>query len=294
MKQELSLVILAAGMWSRYGGLKQIDEFGPNGESLLEYAVYDAIQAWFEHMVFVIRKEFEDAFIEKFQDMLEACPRFSLVRQEFDPAFGFAETTAREKPWGTLHATLSCAHVIEGPFAVVNADDWYGTKSYALIAEKLQIMTPNQSYLVGYILWNTLSDHGTVNRWICKVENNQLEEVVEHYKISKNNENIVDRDWHVLTWKEIVSMNFRGFHADFFKQAHPLFVQFVLDNNQTAIAEMVIPDAVDSLIHDDTLICEVIASPDSRQWVTNAEDKPRVQEAFNAMIQQWVYPENLW
>ena len=296
MNQELSLVILAAGMWSRYGWLKQIDEFGPNGESLLEYAVYDALQAGFEHMVFVIRKKFEQAFVTKFQAMLEACPRFSLVFQEFDPEFGFVETDqiAREKPWGTLHATLSTSYVVDGPFAVINADDWYGTQSYALLADRLRTIQPDESLLVWYILGNTLSDHGTVNRGICKVLDHKLQEVTEHYKIGKTEDEILDKEGQVLTGDEIVSMNFRWFHADFFKQAHPLFVQFVLEHTQEAVAEMVIPDAVDQLIQDGTMTCTVLDSPDSRHWVTNPDDKPRVQAAFDQMIQDGVYPRRLW
>ncbi len=294
MNQELSLIVLAAGMWSRYWGLKQIDEFWPNWEGLLEYAVYDAIKAWFQHMVFVIRKDFEEEFVTKFEKMLAACPRFSLVRQEFDPEFWFTQTATREKPWWTLHATLSCSHVINWPFAVVNADDRYGTKSYYLIAERLKHIDNNKAFLVWYVLWNTLSDHGFVNRGICQVEEGQLQEVVEHRKIGKVDWKITDHEQNFLTWTETVSMNFWWFHQDFFKQAHPLFVQFVLNHSQTAIAEMVIPDAIDTLIHDEILSCTVIPSPDSWQWVTNAEDKPRVQKAFTEMIQDWVYPLSLW
>ncbi len=293
MNKGLSLIILAAWMWSRYGGLKQIEEFGPHGESLLEYAVYDALQAWFEHMVFVIRKEFEEAFVSKFEAMLEACPKFSLVFQEFDPDFGFAETKTREKPWGTLHATLSAQYKIDGPFAVVNADDRYGTQSYTLLAQRLRMIQPDQALLVWYILNNTLSDYGTVNRGVCAVEGTALQHVEECYKIGVDAWVIKDKEGRVLTWNEIVSMNFRWFHQDFFKQAHPLFVQFVLDHSQGAIAEMVIPAAVDELIDKELLSCEVITSPDSRYGVTNPDDKPKVQQAFDAMIKDGVYPENL-
>lgn len=291
--KRLSLVILAAGMWTRYGWLKQIDEFGPHGESLLEYAVYDAVKAWFDHIVYVIREDFADAFRDKFQTMLDACPSYDIVYQVFDPDFDHAETVTREKPRGTLHATLSAQEVIDNPFAVINADDRYGTRSYQLIADRLQTMTWEQSFLVWYVLGNTLSDHGAVNRWVCDVQDGKLMDVVETYKIAKVDEKIADQDWQELTGDEIVSMNFRGFHQNFLDQATELFHWFVTTHADQSKAEMPIPPAVDQLIHDWVLSCEVIQSPDSRQWVTNAEDKPRVQEAFDQMMQDGVYPEKL-
>lgn len=290
----LSLVILAAWMWSRYGWLKQIDEFWPHGESLLEYAVYDALQAWFEHIVLIIRESFEEAFREKFAQMMDACPKVSIVFQDLDPHRDNPEYIERQKPWWTLHATLTAAEVVDGPFAVVNADDWYGTRSYQLIADHLRSITSQQAFLVWYVLWNTLSKHGTVNRGVCKVADNKLVDVVETYAIWYVDEKIVDKKWDELVWDEIVSMNFRWFHQDYFEQATPLLQKFMNDHAQEPKAEMTIPDVVDVLIHIWVLSCEVITSPDPRQWVTNAEDKPRVQEAFTKMREEWLYPEKLW
>ena len=285
---NLSLVILAAGMWSRYGWLKQIDWFGPHDESLLEYSVYDALKAWFHHIVFVIRQEFSDAFHQKFSDMLDICPTYSIVYQDM-PAW-------REKPRWTLDATLAVEDVVDGPFAVINADDRYGTQSYALIAQKLQTIREDQSFLVGYVLWNTLSNHGTVNRWVCHVDSDDmLIDVVEHYKIYKNDEGIYDDAWYRFLWSESVSMNFWWFHPSFIPRAQVLLDQFKSDHIWHETAEMVIPTAVDSLIHSWDIACEVISSPDERQWVTNPEDKPRVQEAFDEMMKNGVYPQDgLW
>jgi len=233
----------------------------------------------------VIRKEFSLAFHQKFTDMLEVCPKFSIVYQDM-PA-------GREKPWGTLEATLAVHDVVDGPFAIINADDRYGTQSYALIAQKLLTMREDQSFLVGYVLWNTLSDHGTVNRGVCRVwSEGELIDVVEHYKIYTTDEAVYDDSGYKFVWDEMVSMNFWWFHQSFLAQAKPLLDQFKKDHIWDARAEMVIPTAVDSLLHAGELTCEVIASPDARQWVTNPEDKPKVQKGFDEMDS---YPEcGLW
>lgn len=283
---SLSLVVLAAGMWSRYGWLKQIDAFGPQGESLLEYAVYDALQAGFDHIVLVVRKEFEEAFREKFAAMLAHVPRVSFVYQTVD--------VWRQKPWWTLDAMLCAADVVDGPFAVVNADDRYGTQSYALLAQKLRHIRPDQAFLVGYVLWNTLSDHGTVNRWICHVHEGRLVDVVEHYAIWKKAWSIEDKDGTNLQGDEIVSMNFWWFHYDFFAQARNLLNIFKKDHPLDPKAEMPIPPAVDTLIHGGDVVCTVIDSPDSWHGVTNPEDKPRVQKAFDTLLNTGVYPKSLW
>lgn len=286
MKISLSLVVLAAWMWSRYGWLKQIDEFWPSGQSLLEYAVYDAVRAWFHHIVLVIRKEFEEAFREKFSDMLQYVPSYDFVYQSV-PMW-------REKPWGTLQATLCASGVITNPFAVVNADDWYWTQSYALLADQLRDIQSNQSYLVGYTMKNTLSDHGTVNRGVCYSDNWILIDVTERYAIREKFWNIVDRDGNRFTWEESVSMNFWWFHQDFFMQSKSLLEKFMDEHHESKKAEMVIPDAVDLLIHNNQVICRIIDSLDPWQWVTNAEDKHRVSLAFDVMHDEWIYPTDLW
>lgn len=291
-----SLVVLAAGMWSRYGWLKQIDEFGPSGESLLEYAVYDALRAWFDHIVLIIREEFEEAFVMKFAGLLAACPRYDLVYQDPDPQFDFVDTIAREKPWWTLHATLCAANVVKQPFAVVNADDRYGNTSYDLLYTQLTQIRHDEAFLVWYVLWNTLSTHGTVNRGVCDINTQKmtLNDVDERYAIGYVDETIQDRDGNTFSWKEVVSMNFRWFHHDFFKQVTPLFEAFVRAHHADARIEMVIPDGVDVLVKQWNLTCKVLKSVDNRQWVTNPDDKEKVQVAFDDMIREWVYPQELW
>ena len=292
-----SLVILAAGMGNRYGWLKQIEKFGPHGESLLEYAVYDALQAGFDHIVFIIREEFEDAFRSKFSVMLDACPRYDLIFQEMDPIFPSIQTVAREKPRWTLHATLSAADVVDQPFAVVNADDRYGNTSYDLIYRELMHIRSDEALIVWYILWNTLSHHGTVNRGVCEIntEKMTLRDVKERYAIGYTDDgSIIDKDKNDFSGKEIVSMNFRWFHPKFFDQVWPLFEVYVRAHADDPRAEMVIPDGVDVLVKQWNLTCRVLQSSDDRQWVTNPEDKPKVQDAFNNMIDAGVYPENLW
>lgn len=286
MKTQLSLVVLAAGMWSRYGWMKQIDKFGPAGQSLLEYAVYDAVRAWFNHIVLVIREEFEEAFREKFSAMLQAVPSYDFVYQSV-PEW-------REKPWGTLQATLCASSVVTNSFAVVNADDRYGTQSYTLLADQLRAIESDEAYLVGYTMKNTLSDHGTVNRGVCNSNEWVLVNVTERYAISMLDDGIGDRDGNEFTWEESVSMNFWGFHPDFFNHSHLLLEQFMIDNRESNTAEMVIPDAVDQLIQNSTLTCKIIDSQDPWQWVTNAEDKARVARAFDTMHEKWLYPRDLW
>lgn len=290
-----SLMILAAGMGSRYGWLKQIDEFGPHGESLLEYAVYDALQAGFDHMVFIIREDFVDAFREKFKTMLDRCPKYDLVFQEMNPTFPSLETVVREKPWGTLHAMLSASYVIQQPFGIINADDRYGTQSYTLLFEKLTSITKQQALLVWYVLGNTLSDHGTVNRGVCKVDaQNHLVALQERYKISLHDNVVSDKDGYVLSLDDIVAMNFMWFHHAFLEQVEPLLHHFVANNIHDPRCEMPITDGMDILIRSWSITCEVIQSPDSWQGVTNPEDKPKVQKAFDTMIREGVYPPYLW
>ena len=297
-----SLVVLAAWMWSRYGWLKQIDEFGPSGESLLEYAVYDALRAWFDHVVLIIRKEFEDAFREKFAAMLEACPKVDFVYQEVNIQLSWPEDAdiqlvKREKPRWTLHATLCAADVVHQPFAVVNADDRYGNTSYDLIYKELSSIRHDEALLVWYVLGNTLSTHGTVNRGVCEInkEKMTLHDVDERYAIwYAADGSITDRDGNIFSWVEIVSMNFRWFHPDFFKQAQPLFELFVRAHKDDGKKEMVIPDGVDVLVKQWNLTCKILQSRDGRYGVTNPEDKEKVQQAFDTMIKEWVYPKTLW
>jgi hypothetical protein len=273
-------------MGSRYGWLKQIDEFGPWGQSLLEYAVYDAVNAWFNHIVLVIRKEFEQAFREKFVQMLASVPSYDFVYQTV--------SEWREKPWGTLDATVCARSVVNGPFAVVNADDRYGTTSYQLLADQLVSIQANQAYLVWYTLRNTLSDYGTVNRGVCHGEGTRLTDVTERYAIGYQWDQIIDRNGNVFDGNETVSMNFWWFHQQFFDDAQGLLEQFKRDYQWDPKAEMVIPDAVDHLVTWWKLVCDVLDSHDPWQGVTNPEDKEKVAKAFDLMHSEWLYPQYLW
>ena len=284
---SLSLVVLAAWMGSRYGWLKQIDTFWPSGQSLLEYSIYDAMNAWFDHIVLVIRKEFEQAFVDKFDSMLNVIPSYDFVYQEIDQW--------REKPRWTLDATL-CAHsVVSWPFAVINADDWYGTTSYQQLVKNLKNCSSNESFLVWYTLRNTLSEYGTVNRGVCHVDSTWcLTDVTERYALWYVWDIIQDREWNIFEWDETVSMNFWWFHNSFFDQANTLLETFKATYSDQPKAEMVIPDAVDTLIDASSITCCVVSSNDPWQGVTNPEDKQRVAQAFETMHFENSYPEDLW
>ena len=295
-----TLLILAAGMGSRYGGLKQIDGIGPNEEPIIEYSIYDAVKCGFGKIVFVIRKEFDQAFRERF-DKFKNKITIKYVYQEVNPKVEGIITVERSKPWGTSHAVLVAKDVIQEPFAVINADDYYGANSYKLISDFLtKKCSPSLMAMVGYTLHNTLSEYGTVNRGICEVdENNNLLKVIERTKITEQNgkvyynvgteevEDEVDRN-------SIVSMNYWGFHPSIFEEIEKGLHNFMRKNTDNPTAEYYIPNIITDMIVNGQMNVRVIPTNDNWFGVTYKEDKPMAIESINKCIEKGIYPKDLW
>ncbi len=293
-----TLLILAAGMGSRYGGLKQIDPVGPNGETIIDYSIYDALRAGFGKLVFVIRHDFEKAFKEIIGARFEPRVPVEYVYQELDrlPP-GFSVPAGRTKPWGTTHANLLTEDVIREPFAAVNADDFYGRQAYEVLARHLSSGTPDYA-MVGFILRNTLSDHGSVARGVSRVEgDNYLQSVVEMMKIEPDGHGAKNTwpDGKVtkLTGDEAVSMNFWGFTPAVFGQLRDNFTAFLKKSGQEEKSECYIPTTVNELITSGLGRVKVLRTNDSWFGVTYREDRPRVIESVRQLIARGVYPEKL-
>ena len=295
-----TLLILAAGMGSRYGGLKQIDGIGPNEEPIIEYSIYDAINSGFGKIVFVIRKEFNAAFRERF-DKFKDKITIKYAYQEVNPLLEGIKTVKRNKPWGTSHAVLVAKDFIKEPFAVINADDYYGSNSYKLISDFLtKECSPSLMAMVGYTLHNTLSEHGTVNRGVCKVDkNNNLLEVIERTKIAEQNGVV---NYNVGTEKvlgkvnrdAIVSMNYWGFHPSIFAEIEKGLHNFMRENPNNPTAEYYIPSIITEMIVNEKMNVRVIPTNDNWFGVTYKEDKPMAVDSINKCIKKGIYPENLW
>lgn len=293
-----TLLVLAAGMGSRYGGLKQIDAFGKNGEAIIEFSIYDAIRAGFWKVVFVIREEFEQAFKEKFENTFQDKIQVEYVYQDKKITIDGKEYgTNREKPWGTGHAMLVAKEKIQEPFAVINADDYYGVSAYQQIADYFTTtLDEKKCCIIGYILKNTLSESGHVNRWICKTTTeNTLVSVKECLKISKKSDGkITDEENLEISENAVVSMNFWGFHPEIFTQLEEEFKKFVLENHEQEKTEFYIPSFVDTLIKKWDFSCDVLESHDAWCGVTYPEDKPEVTKKILNFIDEGKYPNNLW
>lgn len=296
-----TLLILAAGMGSRYGGLKQIDGVGPCEETIIEYSIYDAIRAGFGKVVFVIRPDIEDVFKEaistKFEDQIEVAYAFQEINT---PIEGITEFPEREKPWGTAHAVLVAQDKINEPFAVINADDYYGITGFKSMADFLtNECTPDTYSMIAYILENTLSDHGTVSRGVCEMdEQNNLTDVVERFKVHKDGATVFCENEEgtkiQLPDNCLVSMNFWGFHPDVFPVMRAQFVEFVKENEAKPKAEFFIPLVVNRQIQSGAAKVRVL--PNNEQWygVTYKEDKEAVQAAFKALTDSGKYSAPLW
>jgi UTP-glucose-1-phosphate uridylyltransferase len=295
-----TLLILAAGMGSRYGGLKQIDGIGPNKEPIIEYSIYDAINSGFGKIVFVIRREFEDAFRSRFDKF---CSRIEIkyAFQQVNINIAGINTVERTKPWGTSHAVLVAKDLINEPFAVINADDYYGAESFKLIYDFLTLhCTPSLMAMVGYTLHNTLSEYGTVNRGICNVDSeNNLVDVIERTKISAQNGSINfnvggDEPLGEVDRNASVSMNYWGFHPSFFEELEKGLHAFMKTNSQNSTAEYYIPNIVTDMIVSKQIAVRVIPTNDNWFGVTYKEDKPMAVATINKYIAAGVYPKNLW
>lgn len=297
-----TLFVLAAGMGSRYGGLKQLDGLGPNGETIMDYSIYDAIKAGFGKVVFVIRKSFEADFravvVNKFKDLIDV----EVVFQDItDVPEGCTYNPEREKPWGTNHAVLMGRDVIKEPFAVINADDFYGQESFAILADFLRSVVgkSNEYCMIGYRVGNTLSESGSVSRGVCVVdENNLLKNVVERTHIEEKGGTIIFIDENgeevSIAAETPVSMNMWGFTPDYFDYSLEYFKQFLAENGDKLKSEFYIPLAVNNLIVEGRATCAVLDTPSKWFGVTYAEDRPQVVLKINELIRKGVYPKQLF
>ena len=296
-----TLFILAAGMGSRYGGLKQMDGLGPNGEAILDYSVFDALRAGFGKIVFVIRKDFEDDFRRVVLSKYEGKVQCEICFQSIDkvPA-GCTYNHERTKPWGTNHAVLMGKELIREPFAVINADDFYGADAFRVLADFLRsIETKKGEYcMVGYRVANTLSDNGTVSRGVCTTdENGLLTNVVERTKIGDKNGTIVFTEDGVDTPLDPhtpVSMNMWGFTPEYFDYVEKAFRTFLAEHGQELKSEFYIPTLVNQLIVDGIATCKVLDTTAKWFGVTYSEDRPQVVMKINQLIKEGIYPEKLF
>ncbi|RAJ30566.1 nucleotidyltransferase family protein [Pedobacter cryoconitis] len=295
-----TLLILAAGMASRYGSMKQIDGFGPNGETIIDYSIYDAIKAGFGKVVFIIKEEYVENFKAIFDAKLEGKIETDYVFQNFDlKQYGIDIEIERSKPWGTAHAVLAARHAIKEPFCVINADDFYGLDAYEKMVKFLTTEVTGSNYsMIGYEIGKTLSDYGSVSRGVCKVSaDGYLEEIIERTKVLREGEAIVyeeDEKQYPLSLDTRVSMNFWGFTPEMFKISEELFRDFAHANKDNPKAEFFIPLVADSLLSSETADFKVV--PTDSKWfgVTYKEDKPIVQACIDQLVKDGVYPENLW
>ena len=298
-----TLLILAAGMGSRYGGMKQVDAFGPSGETITDYSIYDAVRAGFERFVFVISPKMEEDFKTNYIKKFPAHLQVDYVIQSLENLpRGFKVPEDRQKPWGTAHAVLMAKDVIDEPFAVINADDYYGRKSYKIMNHFLAQTSgevPGHYCMVGFELQKTVSEHGSVARGICQVnDKGYLTGMVERTKIYLKDEGVVfedeDGSVHALDPKNSVSMNLFGFTPDFFSHIEEYFKGFLKKNANNPKAELYIPLIVNNLIAAGKSKMSVLQTPDSWFGVTYQEDKPIVLKAIRKLVDDGIYPESLW
>ncbi|MCK9219562.1 MAG: sugar phosphate nucleotidyltransferase [Bacteroidales bacterium] len=298
-----TLLILAAGIGSRYGGLKQLDPIGPSGETIIDYSIYDAIRAGFGKVIFIIKEnieqEFKETFIRKLQDKIEIDYVFQEIWMVPE---GIQIPDNRDKPWGTGHAVMMAEGKINEPFAVINADDFYGEEAYRSIASYYQNWTPEREpdfCMVGYQLANTLSEFGAVSRGICQPDTHaNLVNVVERSFITRQKQGIVFKnetgDLVPIKDETLVSMNFWGFTPSFFEYLKKGFAQFIKDNNQNLKSEFFIPTVVNELIHEKKMTVKILTG--GHQWfgMTYKQDREMVVKKIRSLINQGIYPENLW
>lgn len=297
-----TLLILAAGLGSRYGGIKQMDKIGLSGESIIDYSIYDAIRAGFGKVVFVINKNIEEDFIEVFEPKLKGKIETAYVLQEIDKLpEGFTCPEDRNKPWGTAHAILAAKDEINEPFAVINADDFYGANAYKTVIDYFKEINPESSdyCMVGYQLGNTITEHGSLSRGVCIVDkDNYLIRVDEQTAIQKINDTIGyyedDTDWFKLRENTIVSMNFWGFTAGFFRFLEKGFVKFLTQHINEPKSEYFIPTEITHLLKTKQAKVRVLESDARWFGVTYKEDKQFVIDSITQLVNQKVYPTNLW
>ena len=300
MPQKPTLLVLAAGMGSRYGGQKQTDEFGPSGETITDYSIYDAVKAGFGKIVFVIaprmEEEFKNEYIKRFPADLQV--EYVLQGVKNVPE-GFTVPDDRAKPWGTAHAVLMAKAAIDEPFAVINADDFYGRETYRIIHDYLISAKAGEYALVGFTLSKTVSEHGSVARGVCETDADEyLTEIVERTKIFKKNGRIFyeeeDGTRIDLSPDRKVSMNLFGFTPDIFKHLDSQFEAYIAENINSAKAEFFIPYVADNLIRNKEASFKVLGTPESWFGVTYQEDRPHVLSMISGLVEKGIYPTPLW
>ena len=307
-----TLLVLAAGMGSRYGGLKQMDGLGPNGETIIDYSIYDAVQAGFGKVVYIVREyfleQFKDAVARKYSHVkcTDGSPlEFVFVTQELDkiPARFLPINPERQKPWGTAHAMLMAADVIQEPFVVINGDDFYGRESFRIAGDWCRAHEGSKGVfgIVGFELDHTLSESGGVSRGICHYDAQQrLTDVVEHLNIQKDADGVVSGDNSatgehvVLRGSDLCSMNMWCFTPDYFEKSEKIFADFLKINIDEPKKEFYIPFAIDCMIKDKSASTEVLSTPSHWFGVTYKEDRPGVVEKFATLVKQGVYPSPLY
>ena len=300
-----TLVVLAAGIGSRYGGLKQIDPIGPNGEIIIDYSVYDALNAGFGKVVFVINEETEETFRERVgRTIEERCETAYAFQRIGDVPAGFDVPPNRQKPWGTGHATLSCKGVVNSSCAVINADDFYGRSAFQTLFNYLEHAQDHDGVydycMVGYVLENTLTEHGHVARGVCTVDRDgSLVEIHERTRIEKFGQGARytedGENWIEIPRGSIVSMNMWGFTPSLFSELHARFPQFLQENSANILkAEYFLPEVVGALIKENKASAKVLSTDERWLGVTYRQDVPRVKRGIRELIRQGVYPESLW
>jgi UTP-glucose-1-phosphate uridylyltransferase len=296
-----TLLVLAAGMGSRYGGNKQLDQIGPSGETIIDYSIYDAIRAGFGKIVFVIRRDIEDQVRERFVDRLKGRIKVDYVFQEItNLPQGVKVAPDRQKPWGTSHAILVTESVIKEPFGVINADDYYGVESFKILKDFLIDDKDQNNYcIVGYKLGNTLSDHGHVNRGVCRVDSRGLmTNIVETRQIEKTKDGAAapspDGRVQHFTGNEIVSMNLWGFKPTCYHFLGEEFRNFLTRSGMDPRSELDIPTSVDKFVKNGQITIKILMSNERWFGVTYREDKPFVVDSINRMISKGIYPPSLY
>jgi choline kinase len=298
-QKNLTLLVLAAGIGSRYGGIKQIDGFGPNGETIMDYSLFDAIRAGFTKVVFIVREEILDAVKEKFANKVNGKIEVDFVIQSLDKLIPKQyHNHERVKPWGTGHAILCAKDVIHEPFVVINADDFYGKDSFASMANYFIANNAKDHAMVGYTLKNVLSEHGSVSRGVGETDKDGfLTSVVERTTIVKEGGKIIAKEKDgdlVLSENAPTSMNFWGFQPSVFEFASNMFNEFLKNNHQNIKAEFYIPLIVNEMIHKNAGKVKVLGGGVTWFGVTYKEDKDEVSSRIKSLIKQGQYPEKLW
>ena len=292
--KDITLLIMAAGMGSRYGGLKQLDSVGPNGETIIDYSVYDAIRAGFNKVVFIIRREFEKEFKSQITNKYEGSIQVEFAFQELNNLpDGFECPPDRQKPWGTGHAILSAADLIQGPFVVINGDDFYGLESYQIVSDYYK-NEGDMFTMVAYELGNTLSEFGGVTRGLCTLNNDLLSTVIETSNLERS-ESGVSSDRNIeLDGSEPVSMNVWGFTPDLFPHLRSMFNDFLKLEGKELKSEFFIPSVVNNLIQSNIKAVKVLKTGSSWFGVTYKEDKPHVVNKIKSLVDNNEYPLKLF